>query len=147
MEKALAAPPDDWDRMFWLVSQALPADTRFHASNFGSQPVWLVFQAFEYAFLKHQEQANITSLAVSKLAVMVCAALGGGKSKITAKDFLPYDPKIIAKGYGIVLAEGSGLRPEVARIIVELVKERKLPRLLLEYVGPRYEEIKALAKD
>jgi hypothetical protein len=105
------------------LSSSAYRDSRWHAENFGSQPVKDVKRALKFLEKRDITDYNVNSLATAKLGMVVVGALGGKKAKASVDDFLPFDTRTIKKD--------SGITEESLAVFKRLMKTKRLDGRLI----------------
>ncbi len=112
------------------VAAANLNDPKYHATNFGKLPLSHLSRTLDFIDKQSQVDVNLNSLATARLASVVVAALSGrGAKKVTAADFLPYDPEQIDRE-----EKRSALSAEGKQTLKMLLKTRQLPAALFGLV-------------
>lgn len=108
----------DWNEIYFRLSTSDFNDRRWHADQFGLQPLADIKRALKYLDKHDVAKYNVQSVAIAKLGTMAAGMMAGRKSKIKPEDFLPFDTKAIKKDTGVT---------DVSLIVLQrLMKTRKL---------------------
>jgi hypothetical protein len=108
----------DWNELYFRLSTSDLKDRRWHADQFGRQPLSDIKRALKYLDKHDVAKHNVQSVATAKLGTMVAGMMGGKKSKIKPEDFLPFDTK--------ALKRDSGISDESLIVFQRLMKTRKM---------------------
>lgn len=87
----------DWNEIYFRLSASDLQDKRWHADQFGRQPLFVVKKALEYLDKHDMAKYNVQSVAIAKLGTMVAGMMAGQKSKVKPEDFMPFDTKTLKK--------------------------------------------------
>lgn len=109
-------------------------DPRWHADQFGRQPLSDVRQALRYLDQHEIAKYNAGSIAVAKLGTVAVGMMGGKKSGIKPEDFLPFDTRTAQRESGVTDAS--------MRVLFKLMKNRKLDGKLIAILA---DEIKSFS--
>jgi hypothetical protein len=121
----------DWNEIYFRLSASDFSDRRWHADQFGLQPLSDVKRALKYLDRHDIAKYNVSSVAVAKLGTMAAGMMTGKKSKVKPEDFLPFDTKQLKKDDGvsdaslIVLQRLMKTRRMDGRVIALLADELK----------------------
>ena len=121
----------DWNEIYFRLSASDFSDRRWHADQFGLQPLSDVKRALKYLDRHDIAKYNASSVAVAKLGTMAAGMMAGKKSKVKPEDFLPFDTKQLKKDDGvsdaslIVLQRLMKTRRMDGRVIALLADELK----------------------
>jgi hypothetical protein len=121
----------DWNEIYFRLSASDFSDRRWHADQFGLQPLSDVKRALKYLDRHDIAKYNVSSVAVAKLGTMAAGMMAGKKSKVKPEDFLPFDTKQLKKDDGvsdaslIVLQRLMKTRRMDGRVIALLADELK----------------------
>jgi hypothetical protein len=112
----------DWNKLFWQIQRYFPNDTRFNWENFGDQPEWLIYQAFEQGKRQVQEFLYGLELPIASFhSTYYNAHLDTKKnSPVKVKNLCYFLPK-----------ESSGIPSIVGDTFFSLVREEIIPRWAL----------------
>lgn len=91
----------DWNELYFRLSTSDFKDRRWHADQFGRQPLSDIKRALKYLDKHDIAKYNVQSVAIAKLGTMAAGMMAGKKSKIKPEDFLPFDAKSIRKDSGV----------------------------------------------
>ncbi len=123
LKAQIQQPQTDWNRLYLRVATANIQDPKYHAENFGRLPLSHLSRTLDYIETRQQMECNLNSLSTARLASVVTAALSGRNArKVTATDFLPYDPDAIDRD-----KRQSGLSAEGKKTLKMLLKTKRLP--------------------
>ena len=130
LKAQLQQPETEWDKLYLRIASANLNDPKYHAVNFGRLPVSHLSRTLDFIEKRTQTDVNLSSLATARLASVVVAALSGrGAKRVTAADFLPFDPDKIDSDQ-----KASGLSAEGRKTLKMLLKTRQLPATLFGLV-------------
>lgn len=109
----------DWNRYYWRLVTSDLHDPRFHADQFGRQPVRHILAAIEWLDEQDRRRANLASHTTAQLASLVLAIGSGGKGQGDYTQFLPF------------LVENIDGRPrlpaDALATLHQLIRQRRLP--------------------
>jgi hypothetical protein len=109
-------------------------DSRWHADQFGRQPLKDVERALKYLDKHDVAKYNVQSIAIAKFGTMAAGMMAGKKSKVKPEDFLPFDTKALKKENG--LSDASLI------VFQRLMKTRKMDGRVIALLA---DELKAFA--
>ena len=121
----------DWNEIYFRLSSSDLNDPRWHADQFGRQPLFAVKKALKYLDKHDIAKYNVQSVAIAKFGAMTAGMMAGRKSKVKPEDFLPFDAKALKKEDGvtdaslIVLQRLMKTRRMDGRVIALLADEMK----------------------
>lgn len=124
----------NWNDIYFRLSSSDLDDPRWHADQFGRQPLYDLERALKYLDRHDTAKYNLQSVAVAKLGTMAAGMMGGRKSKIRPEDFLPFDIKATKKEDGVTDAS--------LLVLQRLMKTRKIDGRVIALLAS---EIKAFA--
>jgi hypothetical protein len=108
----------DWNEIYFRLSASDFHDRRWHADQFGRQPLSDIKRALKYLDKHDVAKYNVQSVAIAKLGTMAAGMMAGRKSKVKPEDFLPFDTKTIKKDTGVTDAS--------LVVLQRLMKTRKM---------------------
>jgi hypothetical protein len=108
----------DWNEIYFRLSASDLKDERWHADQFGRQPLFVVKKALGYLDKHDMAKYNVQSVAIAKLGTMVAGMMAGQKSKVKPEDFMPFDLNALKKQ--------SGVTDESLIILRRVMKTRKI---------------------
>ncbi len=108
----------DWNEIYFRLSASDFNDRRWHADQFGLQPLSDIKRALKYLDKHDIAKYNVQSVAIAKLGTMAAGMMAGRKSKVKPEDFLPFDTKAIKKD--------TGIADESLIVFQRLMKTRKI---------------------
>jgi hypothetical protein len=91
----------NWNEIYFRLSASDFSDRRWHADQFGLQPLSDVQRALKYLDKHDVAKYNVQSVAVAKLGTMAAGMMAGRKSKVKPEDFLPFDAKVLQRDTGV----------------------------------------------
>jgi hypothetical protein len=91
----------NWNEIYFRLSASDFNDRRWHADQFGRQPLSDVKRALKYLDKHDIAKYNVQSVAIAKLGTMAAGMVAGRKSKVKPEDFLPFDTKSLQKDSGV----------------------------------------------
>jgi len=91
----------NWNEVYFRLSASDLNDKRWHAKEFGLQPLSDVKAALKYLDKHDVAKYNVQSVAIAKFGTMAAGMMAGRKSKIKPEDFLPFDTKALKKDTGV----------------------------------------------
>lgn len=108
----------DWNEIYFRLSSSDFKDRRWHADQFGRQPLSDIKCALKYLDKHDIAKYNVQSVAIAKFGTMAAGMMAGRKSKVKPEDFLPFDTK--------ALKRDDGVTDESLVILQRLMKTRKM---------------------
>ncbi len=108
----------DWNELYFRLSASDFNDRRWHADQFGRQPLSDIKRALKYLDKHDVAKYNVQSVAIAKLGTMAAGMMAGRKSKVKPEDFLPFNTKALQKDSGITDAS--------LVVLQRLMKSRKM---------------------
>jgi hypothetical protein len=124
----------DWNEIYFRLSASDFKDRRWHADQFGRQPLSDIKRALKYLDKHDVAKYNVQSVAIAKFGTMAAGMMAGKKSKVKPEDFLPFDIKTIKKD--------SGVTDESLTVFQRLMKTRRMDGRVIALLA---DDLKAFA--